>query len=990
MVKSNLFVGREREIAELEAFLERALGGQGQICFMAGEAGSGKTTLVSEFARRAQQRHDKLVVARGECNAQTGVGDAYLPFREVLDLLTGGVDDSLEQGTITEENARRLRSLLDSSIEALVEIGPELVGVVLPWASLAVRLGAFAAERAGLVDRLKQLTARQAEKPEVVSSEPLGQDRIFEQYVKVLRTLAAEHPLMVVLDDLQWADASSVGLLFHLSRRIKGARILVVGTYRRDEVALGRAGGEHPLQKVLAELKRYRGDIWLDLDRAQKVEGRRFVDQLLDAEPNQLDETFRKTLLWHTGGNPLLIVELLQHMRERGDVARDDQGRWIEALSVDWSLLPARVEGVVEERIRRLKEEQRESLTVASVEGVNFTAEVVGEVQGLRARQVVRGLSGELAKKHHLVEAQGTERVAGQRLSRYRFRHHLFQRYLYDVLDPIEQTYLHEDVGLVLEELYGDQDDQIAVQLARHFTAADVPEKARHYLRISGEQAAARYANQEAVDYLSRALDLTPEDQPKDRYALLLRREHILHIQGAREGQQADLAALEELADALRSPTKQVEVNLRRARCAEALSDYPEAIDAARRAIELARSTGDRASEAIGHLQWGRAAWHHGDYAAARDQLQHALAVSKDVGERSVTADCLSNLGIVSWYQGHFSEATHHLQQALTIKHDTSDRQGEAHVLTNLAGVSYEQGEHGQAAAYQEEALDIYRAIGYRRGEGMALCNLSVFLVEQGDYGRATAYLEKCLPIYRETGDREGVTASLINLGLASLYQGNHAEAKRHLQRALTQSREIHDRKGETEALIYLSLVDHQRGDHAAAQAWSEEALQLANQTSDLRSRSHALTHLGHARAGLGSLPEAAAAYEEAVDLRHRQGEHHREMESRAGLARVLLAQGKPAQAHSHVEAILSYLEDHTLEGTDEPVRIYTTCYRVLQASEDPRAQEMLAAARKLFEARAAKIEDPALRESFAEDVPAHRDLIKTLTTVSGSVSSDD
>ena len=158
----------------------------------------------------------------------------------------------------------------------------------------------------------------------------------------------------MILDDLQWADAASIGLLFHLGRRLDESRILILGAYRPDEVALGRDGQRHPLEKALAELKRYQGDVSVDLDRTVVAEGRGFVDAYLDAGPNSLDEAFREALYRRTGGHPLFVVELLQAMRERGALSQDATGHWAATPALDWNTLPARVEGVIEERVGRL------------------------------------------------------------------------------------------------------------------------------------------------------------------------------------------------------------------------------------------------------------------------------------------------------------------------------------------------------------------------------------------------------------------------------------------------------------------------------------------------------------------------------------------------------------------------------------------------------------------------------------------------------------
>jgi hypothetical protein len=105
----------------------------------------------------------------------------------------------------------------------------------------------------------------------------LEQSAIFHQFTNVLRTLAEAHPLLLMLDDVQWADSASIGLLFHLGRRLEGSRILIACAYRPEEVALERAGEPHPLEKVLAEFKRSFGDVWVDLRRADEMEGRSFV-----------------------------------------------------------------------------------------------------------------------------------------------------------------------------------------------------------------------------------------------------------------------------------------------------------------------------------------------------------------------------------------------------------------------------------------------------------------------------------------------------------------------------------------------------------------------------------------------------------------------------------------------------------------------------------------------------------------------------------------
>ncbi|UCC62311.1 MAG: hypothetical protein JSV36_16255, partial [Anaerolineae bacterium] len=234
---------------------------------------------------------------------------------------------------------------------------------------------------------------------------------------------------------------------------------------------------------------------------------------------------FRGALFQCTGGHPLFTIELLRAMQGRGDLVQDKGGRWSEGPSLYWERLPARVEAVIEERVGRLEEGLRDILAVASVEGAVFTAEVVAQVQKADAREMVRRLSNELDKRHRLVSAEGIRQMGSQRLSLYRFRHILFQRYLYGSLDKVERAYLHEDVGNVLEALYGEETEEIAVQLALHFQRAGMAEKAVAYLRQAGGRAVRLSANEEAIAHFTSALALLntlPETPERDQQELVL------------------------------------------------------------------------------------------------------------------------------------------------------------------------------------------------------------------------------------------------------------------------------------------------------------------------------------------------------------------------------------------------------------------------------------------------------------------------------------
>ena len=151
---------------------------------------------------------------------------------------------------------------------------------------------------------------------------------LFEQFTRLIQMIAAQQPLLLWIENLHWVDLDSAALLFHCGAQLSGTRILIVGSYRPEEVALEREGRRHPLDRVLHELQHLYGDISIDLSAA---EGRHFVDAYLDTEPNRLDQQFRATLYGLSRGHALFTVELVRSMQERGGLVVDALGSWVAA-----------------------------------------------------------------------------------------------------------------------------------------------------------------------------------------------------------------------------------------------------------------------------------------------------------------------------------------------------------------------------------------------------------------------------------------------------------------------------------------------------------------------------------------------------------------------------------------------------------------------------------------------------------------------------------
>jgi predicted ATPase/class 3 adenylate cyclase len=930
-----LFVARELELIWLNGYLDSAMEGNSQVVFIAGGPGRGKTALISEFSRKAIKRYPKLLYAIGNCHAYSDVGDPYLPFRDVMGMLTGDLESHWTTGTINTRQAKNGWKSIPDSVKSLVDHGPHLPGIFVEPKMLLSRAVSAAAIDEPWISTLIEMVNRQTER-----IDGLDQSNLFEQYTNMLRNLAVSHPLLLVLDDMQWADNASISLLFHLGRRIQGVPVMIVCSYRPAEIALGRSSLQyhseqserHPLAKVLNEFKRQYGDVILDLGQVGVNEGRAFVDAYLDSQPNRLNEGFRSALFNHTAGHPLFTIELLRSMQERGDLMQKG-GFWIAQSSLDWNTMPGKVEGVIQERLNRLEDEFLEILTVASVEGVIFSPQVLSKVQSVTERQLLRQLSRELESRHRLVKEQEGVAVGQRWLARYRFSHALLQQHIYNNISQGERRILHRTIGKILEEFYGENVRDIAVQLTHHFRG----DRSREfkYARMAGEQAARQFANHEALAYLSQALLLTTTDDVLERYELLLTRESVYDLLGERDLQRKDLETLRSLIPLMEETgigPGWAEVESRWAGY-NYHTNYPDAESLAERAVKLAISEGNYKVAVKAYLIWSTASRMQGAYEEATQQVEEGIKIARKFGDLRGEGLLLNVLGLITSEQKDTKAAKAILEQALAIAQETGELQNEAQPLNNLGIIFGNQGDYSTAFGYYKQALKIAREIGNRRGECLVLGNLGWVECITGDFASGEKFFTQQRVIANELGDRYLETYIAVNLCMSTLAQG----------------------------------------DYETALDCAQLGLDLTSETGDLSGKAWSLTFLGHTYLERDEYSQAKDAYQESYEIRNQLNQPNLAVEPLAGLARLYLTRGDISSAQEMVDRIMSFLDSGgSLDGTEEPLRVMLTCYQVYDRLKDSRAFSILENAYAELNTRAEKISDDGMRQKFIENIPYH------------------
>ncbi len=430
----------------LQAALEDALAGRGRLVLLVGEPGIGKTRTAREFVTHAGQR--SALGLWGRCHESAGAVPYWLWVQII-------------RAYVRERDVAQLRAEMGAGAADIAAIVPE-VRERLPDLPLPLRF----------------------EDPEQ------ARFRLFDAVTTFLYHAAQHHPLVLVLDDLHWADKPSLLLLEFLAQELRRSRLLVIGTYRDMELSR-----QHPLSETLAELTREQPLQRLVLHGLNQEEVERFLEVTTDITPPQ---ALVESVHTQTEGNPLFLTEIVRLLIQEGELQPE---RWEQRQGVSLRI-PEGVREVIGKRLNRLSPPCNQMLTIAAVIGREFALEELG--------RLMDGASDErvLEMLEEAVAARVIEEVP-QAMGRYQFTHALIQATLYDEMATVRRVRLHRRVGEVLEEAYRTNLDPYLAQLAHHFGMAGQSghvEKAITYAARAGARASSLLAYEEAVYHYERAL----------------------------------------------------------------------------------------------------------------------------------------------------------------------------------------------------------------------------------------------------------------------------------------------------------------------------------------------------------------------------------------------------------------------------------------------------------------------------------------------------
>ena len=909
-------IGRSEYLGPFERVVDAICDGQGRLITIAGEAGIGKSRLVRELQACAREstQGSGIRVLEGRCFEQ----DASLPYGPLLDIL---------RGLLASIEAEDRREFLGAELDIIARLLPEI-------------------RPAGSSEGSPEIDPEQERR------------RLFRTLVALIVGIAREQPLLLVVEDLHWSDDTSLDFLLQLARAAAAERVLIVLTYRSDEV-------RPALAHFLAGLDRERLTIDWPLYRLTAAEVAEMITAIFELASPPATE-FVQPIYELTEGNPFFIEELLKSLIAAGDIFYA-QGVW-DRKPIGDIRIPRSVQDAVRQRTARISDAARQMLTYAAVAGRRFDFGLLACVSGRT----------ELEMLPLLKEVMSAQLVVEESADRFAFRHALTQQTVYTGLLARERRILHREIADAIEATYGDAEAHLG-DLAHHYFEAGEWAKASAYACRAATRAQALYAPAEAVTGFTRAIDAAAQQSEEAPGWVYRARGSAYESLGSFDLARDDYERALNIARAAEDAADEWEALIRLG-FLWTTRDYERTGDFFRRALDLARVADDPSLLGRSLNRLGNWLVNTGRPAEGRTEHEAALEIFRANGNEHGIAETLDLLGMANGICGDLvasAESSRHAIERLRALGDDNLLASSlaTHVIygsRHLSDTQVSPGRPlGELRAEGEEAIIVARRSGSLAALAFAEWVMGATLGAAGQFSQGLAHNLEGLRIAEEIDHKQWKAAVRCSAGQISLFMLDPDAAVQQLEIGLPIAREVKSQWWVNNISSYLALAQMQLGDLQAAAdviaaaspphdgplplaerriAWARAELALARGDSE--------TALASADALLASAPGAERLAAGDDQLR--------------AIPRLLLLRGRALCAlgqYGDAMAALAAAERGAAEAGDEPVLWAVQCAEaaVCSANRDgPGLADAVDAARATAARLAANIEDAGQRQKFA------------------------
>lgn len=845
-----LFVGRKAELGELEDLLRVVREGMGKVVLISAEPGGGKTALARQFI----DKHPECHTGAGECTDKLGLAE-YQPFKQIL--------AELNADYLTEDPQKRSQ-IKGKVIEFIKDAGPAWIGAIPVIGGVA---------SAGL----ETLKAAEKQFGTTSSNDVKNASDIQNLYEQELRWLSQNNPLIMLIDDLQWSDPSSINLLFRLGKTIRNNpfKIMIIGTYRPHDINQsgeyyfhGQQIDKHPFKIMLNELRGYtrkeahiENSDWLREIDLQAM-GEREVSEIIAGRfpENDFPLDFSQKLEQHTEGNPLFITELLESIAESEGISQNSKGVFVLDKEV-LEELPSSVQGVISARIDRLKETMRKILECASVGGDRFAAQVVEKITAMDELELAEHLD-ELAAKHGLINHESMQMVRETFLDLYKFTHVLIQKYVYEGVSESRRRIIHKKFAQSLKLIYGDDMEtrpKIQDEFDRHLEIA-MGHRNGITLQLTDKKA--------SNDEISNILDFAETDIEKARDLLAqFALDECLNVIDEAQAILDKLPAID-----VRALNLQFKIHTVRGGVLEKLGRFKETLDAGNKMLDIANKTGDRRQLADAHFKIAAGLHRLGQLQGSVDNYQKAIEIYNELGDKKSLADMYSYIGDTYRFMGKAKEALDSFFEAEKLIDPIKDRYSLWRLYHNI-GILYSSTHRtDEAMEYLIKSRDIAIEQGYKYPLSANYYLMGLVADQSGDSDKSIEYLEKAKEIKESLNDRAGLARIYDFMGTIYLAEGDREKAMEYANISVKFWREIEDNVGYAIAMGNKARVLNKLGRYREALEHDLVTLETFKKLQIPQNIGQALINVGADYVDIGEYDNALEVHKEAREIYEKLG----------------------------------------------------------------------------------------------------------------------
>lgn len=885
---SSQLIGREAEIGILKEALEKAKNGAGSNILISGEPGIGKTRLVDEFSKHAVVAGTRIL--RGE--ALHGTVSPFYIFSKALaevnavplfeeqeysgfmEMFALDRDGALLGKASSEMHAGMLADML-SAVQEFVRdsfgnengegasLGRLEYGVmkILIEHGRGILLAGVVegAEHPGMRTVLKQ-TLNDIENAENDSTgkaiahaasakflvrkdlEGLKLDnervRIADRVLKTLTGVSGGEPIVLVLEDLHWADDSSLFIYNYLARNVRNNSVVILGTARTAEGASFTA--------TLSKMRKENIIAEIDLKKLDSQSIALIVESVCPA--NAFPQSFIDALDERCGGNPLFVSELLKHMTQEGNIALKNG---IHSLSTETFTVPNSVEEVIKDRLSGLSPDALAMAEYASCIGKEFKNDIALSV-------------GMVMDTSIALEELQRSGITLDRGVLSQFCHAVYQDIIYSSISPRWRAAHHKRIGEHLEAASAGSVDAVVYELARHFSLTNEHRKAFDYLVKAGQMAESAYAFEQTVQLYEKAIETSSKVHdiaglPEIVMDLTERLGDVYRLN--RYDKALDIYA--HVQTNAQDMKVKARLSWKRSSVFEKMGNF----EAALAEVTVGRRFVGTDSLEYRYLDLSEA-WtrmRHGEFDAAIALSETAVEHFNELGNLpKELGKGYEILGGCYWYKGELARAIEYYEKSLGFREQTDDLRGLAATYNSLGIIRDDMGETDRALDYYEKSLKLCEKIGEQNGVATLYNNMAIILRARGDLERVFEFHRRSLGIRQKLGNRDGIAASQNNLGIVFKDTGELDKAHGSLLESLAIFEDIGNKRGAV--AVYVSLGDTmlEWGKYSEAEVWYSKCIGLSRELGLRNYLAETLIGMAETHIAGGRFSEAVVACDEA------------------------------------------------------------------------------------------------------------------------------